>query len=322
MDIIVFQPDIVSIIAICIMIGALVVAYVKKWMITYALIIANFVVFILSVIFPIVIYNLGFQPLYLSLEFSPQLYTLFTSMFVHGGFAHIFGNMLIFFFIGMAFEQRIGRKKFLIIYLLTGVFGTLTHSLLNLDPENSSTLLIGASGAIFGIMGAFAFAYPRDEVVMPIPLGIIMILRRIKVIYAVLVFAVIETVIVWWESQSGIQSSTAHYAHIGGLVSGVVLAALLIKNRKIHTKSGETIYYDSYSPQKPRKIGFSNLQQLAETSEQKELLKRIETETLPQVRDVWLEHFLEKTKCPKCGEPLNHFNGKVWCEDCGFKTNY
>ena len=197
---------------------------------------------------------------------------------------------------------------------MTGVCGTLTHSLLNLG---SSTILVGASGAIFGIMGAFAFSYPRDEVVMPIPLGIIMILRRIKVIYAVMIFAVLETVIVMFD----VQDSTAHFAHIGGLVSGVIIAALLIKN-KTHTKLGETIYYDPHSPQKQRKIDFSNLRKLAETHEQIEMLKRIENETVPQVRDVWLEHFLEKTRCPKCGKTLSHFNGKIWCEECSFKTNY
>lgn len=329
MGLVILPIETVSIVAICIMIGALIVAYAKKWMMTYALIIANFVVFILTFIFQVqtpygnisvIVLDLGFRPIYLSLEYSPQLYTLFTSMFVHSGFLHIFGNMLIFFFIGMAFEQRVGWKKFLIIYLLTGVCGTLTHSLLNLG---SSTILVGASGAIFGIMGAFAFSYPRDEVVMPIPLGIIMILRRIKVIYAVLVFAALETIIVWWESLAGTQSSTAHYAHIGGLVSGVIIAALLIKNQGISRKaSGETIYYDSYSSQKQRKTDFSNLRKLAETREQTETLKRIENETVPQVRNVWLEHFLEKTKCPKCGKTLSHLNGKIWCEECGFKTTY
>jgi rhomboid protease GluP len=163
MGLVVFPIETVSIVAICIMIGALIVAYVKKWMMTYALIIANFVVFILTFIFQVqtlygnisvIVLDLGFSPVYLSFEYSPQLYTLFTSMFVHSGFLHIFGNMLIFFFIGMAFEQRVGWKKFLIIYLLTGICGALTHSLLNLG---SSTVLVGASGAIFGIMGAFAF---------------------------------------------------------------------------------------------------------------------------------------------------------------------
>ena len=319
MDVVILTIELVSAIAICIMIGALVIAYVKKLMMTYALIIANLIVFFLTFIFyNKIISNLGFRPIYLSFEYLPQIYTLFTSMFVHGGFAHILGNMLVFFFMGMAFEQRIGWKNFLIIYLLTGVCGTLTHSLLNLG---SDTPLIGASGAIFGILGAFAYSFPRDEVVMPIPLGIIMIFRRIKVIYAALLFAAIETFIVMFMSNA--QDNTAHFAHIGGLVSGVILAAILIGNRGIEKRdSSETVYYDSYLAQKPRKINFSNLKKLAKTKEQKEMLKRVENETVPQVRDIWLEHFLEKTKCPKCGEILNHFDKKIWCESCDFKTNY
>jgi len=97
MDIIVFPLGVPSIIAICIMIGALVIAYIKKYMMTYALIFANFFVFIITLIFPNVINELGFRPVYLLPEFSPQLYTLFTSMFIHGGFAHIIGNMFVFF---------------------------------------------------------------------------------------------------------------------------------------------------------------------------------------------------------------------------------
>jgi rhomboid family protein len=318
MDIVILPISLISIIAICVIIGTLVIAYAKKLLITYALIFANFIIFVISVIFPEVIYDLGFRPIYLSPEFIPQLYTLFTSMFIHGGFLHIIGNMLVFFFVGMAFEQRVGWKKFLTIYLVTGVCGALTHSLLNLG---SGIVLIGASGAIFGILGAFAFSYPRDEVVMPIPLGIIMIFRRIKVVYAVLIFAVMETVIVMLD----VQDTTAHFAHIGGLVSGVVLAAIIIKNKRTGTgniASAETIYYDSYSSPKLRKINFSVLRELATTPDLVDELKRIENETLPQVRDVWLEHFLERTKCPRCNKPFNHFDGKTWCEDCGFKIEY
>ena len=315
MDVVINSLSTPSILIICVMLGTLAVAYAKKWMMTYALIVSNIIIFVITMIYSNqVTYELGFRPIYLSLENSPQLYTIFTSMFIHGGFAHIFGNMLVFFFVGMAFEQRIGRNKFLIIYLLTGVCGTLTHSLFNLG---SVIPLIGASGAIFGIMGAFAFSYPRDEVVMPIPLGIIMILRRVKVIYAVLIFAAIETIIVWLD----VQDTTAHFAHLGGLIAGIVLAAILIKGKKTHTKKGETVYYDSYATQKPRKINFSNLDQLADTTKLREMLERIKNETIPQVREMWLERFIEKAVCPKCKNPLNHFDGKIWC-DCGFKTEY
>ena len=82
MDLVVLEIDPISIVAIFIMIGSLVLAYVKKWMMTYALMVANFIVFIISLIFymqtvygtvSIIIWDLGFRPIYLSLEYSPQL---------------------------------------------------------------------------------------------------------------------------------------------------------------------------------------------------------------------------------------------------------
>ncbi|GAH07135.1 unnamed protein product, partial [marine sediment metagenome] len=72
-----------------------------------------------------------------------------------------------------------------------------------------------------------------------------------------------------------------------------------------NTASAETIYYDSSYPPKLRKIDFSVLRELATTPDLVDELKRIENETLPQVRDVWLEHFLERTKCPRCTDQYN-----------------
>ena len=326
MEIIVFPIHAASIVAICIMVGSLIFAHTKKMMMTHAIIIANLLVFILTLLFqdeiigsPAGYVGLGFRPIYLSTTYFPQIYTLFTSMFIHGGFTHILGNMLIFFFMGTAFEQRIGWKKFLTIYLITGICGALTHSLFNLE---STTTLIGASGAIFGILGAFAFSYPKDEVVMPIPVGI-MLITRIKVIYAAIIFAGIETLIVWMD----IRDNTAHLAHLGGLISGILLAAILLnhagKTRNIQRSStGYHLYYEPTQFQRPSKIKLSNLEKLAENKEMKEILKRIESETLPQVRDIWIDHFLEKSRCPRCKKPLNFFDRKIWCENCGFKTDY
>jgi len=316
MDIIVSQINFISIICICIILFAILFAYLKKIMMTYTLIITNIIIFIISIINNNVIYDLGFRPIYLSLEYFPQIYTLFTSMFIHGGFLHIFGNMFVFLFMGMAFEDRIGWKNFLIIYLITGVCGALTHSFLNLG---SPVTLIGASGAIFGILGAFAYSYPRDEVVMPIPVGI-MLITRIKVLYAAIIFAVIETVIVMFD----VQDSTAHFAHLGGLVSGIILAALIIGNQGIKTKQSTktAIYHDLSQVPKSHQINFSNLRKLATTNELREELNRIENESVMQVRDAWLEHFLDKVVCPKCNKPLNHLNGKIWCEENHFNIKY
>jgi membrane associated rhomboid family serine protease len=330
----ILPQHIISIIIICIIPATLIVAYIKKIMMTYVLIIINFVIFVITLFYYTELISgfphfasielmeyvgLAFRPIYLSLEYFPQLYTLFTSMFLHGGFMHIIGNMIVFLFMGMAFEQRIGWKNFLVIYLITGICGALTHSLLNLG---SSIPLIGASGAIFGILGAFAYSYPRDEVVMPIPLGIIMVFRRIKVMYAAVLFAVLETVIVMFFS--GAQDSTAHFAHFGGLISGVFLAAFIIGKQGKKTKQYQAtaIYSDLSAIPNKKKINFSTLRKLAITTELRELLNRIENETVLQVRDIWLEHFLEKTTCPICGKPLSHSRRKIWCEDDHIKMEY
>lgn len=309
-----FPPSAVSLIAIGIMIGTIVVAYLKKISLTYSIIIGNFFVFLISLFFSTEIINeLGFRPIYLKLELLPNIYTLFTSMFVHSDFLHILGNMFVFFFMGIAFEQRIGAKKFLLIYLITGVCGALTHSLLNID---SPIPLIGASGAIFGILGAFAYSYPRDEIVMPVPIGI-MFIMRIKVIYATILFAVFETIVVMFS----VQDSTAHFAHLGGLASGVVLAAVLLRNRE-QTPTASKHPLEYMEIKKGDTINFSHLTNLVKTPEEKKILQRIEKENVLQVRDIWLDHFLEKITCPVCNRPLNHLDRKIWCEQNHFQTDY
>jgi len=340
---------VISLIAIVIMIAGLIFAIIKKTLITYGIIFANFLVFILTLVFEndilgatyvnldesriiIETAGLGFRPMYLTPEYAHQFYTIFTSMFVHAGFLHILGNMLIFFFMGIAFEQRIGWKKFIIIYILTGIFAALTQSIINMMapanlPADEAGLqllmnggaipLVGASGAIFGIIGAFAFSYPRDEVVMPIPMPLVIIMK-IKVIYAAIIFAVMETVIVLWNNQTDF---TAHYAHLGGLVSGFILAAIIIRG-KTHTIKGKTIYFDPYQERPPLNVDFTHLEQLADTPELKEILERVKLETVAQVQNIWLGHFFEKIKCPQCKNSLKHSDGKLWCTNCDYKTSY
>ncbi|PNX52866.1 MAG: hypothetical protein BV458_07405 [Thermoplasmata archaeon M9B2D] len=316
MEIVFLAPSFISFVALAIMIGTLVVAYIKKITLTYAIIIGNFFVFLISLFFRTqIISELGFRPIYLSLEYFPNTYTLFTSMFVHSDFLHILGNMFVFFFMGVAFEQRIGPKKFLLIYLITGVCGALTHSFLNIG---SAIPLVGASGAIFGILGAFAYAYPKDEVVMPVPIGI-MFIMRIKVIYAAILFAILETVIVTFS----VSDNTAHFAHLGGLASGVVLAAVLIGKRAEKAASlNRTGPLDYMQIRKTDSINFSHLKQLVKTPEMNKILQRVEKEDVLQVRDMWLDHFLEKATCPVCNRPLNHFDRRIWCEKDHFQIDY
>jgi len=299
-------------IAIAIIVLSLVIAWIRKLPLSYALIISNFLVFALALIpgYDQVI-ELGFQPAYLQTNF-PRLYTLFTSMFVHAGIVHILGNMFVFFFMGIAFEERIGRGKFLLIYLVTGVCGALAFSVVNLG---STVVLIGASGAIFGVMGGFAYAYPWDEIVMPIPVGI-MIITKIKVLYAAIIFSLMETVLV----VIGTQDSVAHYAHFGGLISGIVLTAVLVRGQTEHLK--KPIQRNPYGERvKPDSLNLEGLRPLATTPELTSILQRVEKEDVSQARDMWLDHFFDKTRCPVCGKPLQHEGHRVWCYEGHYQVD-
>jgi membrane associated rhomboid family serine protease len=307
--------SILSWIAILIILVCLGVAWWRKIPISYAIIISNFLVFGITLFSPQVIEQLGFRPVYLQPQFLPQIYTLFTSMFVHAGILHILGNMFIFFFMGIAFEDKIGRGKFLLIYLVTGVIGALVFVVLPLGPPvEPTTLLVGASGAIFGILGGFAYAYPWDEVVMPVPIGI-MIIMRIKVLYASIIFVAFETLLVILSPGDG----TAHAAHFGGLISGIVLAAILVHGSTEHLKKpSERNRYGER--EKPEAVNIETLRPLATTPELQTMLAKISKEDVPQVRDLWLDHFFEKARCPVCGKPLQHEERRVWCYEGHFQA--
>ena len=313
MELTFFPISIISMISILIIIISILIGIYKKLLMTYILIISNFIIFIFARVFLDVVLDLGFRPVYLSIQYFPNIYTIITSMFIHFEFLHIIGNMFVFFFIGMAFEHRVGWKNFIIIYLISGICAALTHSIIYLGSE---VLLIGASGAIFGIMGAFAFSYPRDEVVMPIPVGFFMILRKIKVIYAVLIFAAIETVIVL----IGYQDNTAHFAHLGGLVGGVILAAIIIRGKKSYISDRNNQYYDPVTKQEYIDYDISKLRPYASNDNLNKILDGIEVETLPQVKQLWIDHFIEKIKCPKCNNKLKLNKKTVYCEKCGYKN--
>ncbi|HHH80226.1 MAG TPA: rhomboid family intramembrane serine protease [Thermoplasmatales archaeon] len=289
-----------SMVAMVLMVSVLLIAYLKKVTMTFAIILANLLVFFISSVYTKeILVELGFSPIYLSQGYTLNLFTLFTSMFVHAGYLHILGNMLVLFFIGTAFEQRVGSKRFLTIYLITGVCGALTFSLVN---WGSPTLLVGASGAIFGILGAFAAAYPRDEVMMPIPVGV-MFITRMKVVTAAIIFAIFETLLVFLSPY--LQDNTAHFAHLGGLVSGMILAMLLVKEKRM---TRETISFN-----------VDVLKEFAETPEQFSILEKIKNERIPEVKRLWLNRFMETTRCPKCGTHLSLTKNGVVCKNCGFR---
>jgi len=319
MGIVIAPLSSVSIICILVMIVVPIIFYYKKWMMVYGLIFANFIVFFISLVFTKeVIGELAFKPAYLTVEQFPQIYTLFTSAFLHSTYSvfHIIFNVFMFILIAPNFENRIGAKKFLAIYLLTGVCAALTHALISplLDASFDPNIrLIGASGAISGILGAYAVSYPKDRVYFPI-----MIIIRMPVIYAGIIFLSVQTLYTF----GGGDPSVAYLAHIGGFISGIVIGAILIRRKDEFDRPIGKRTYDYYTDEKLRKIDFSKLKELATTPELKEILKKIENEEIPQARDMWLDHFLEKARCPVCNSSLTVSGKNISCEKCDFKTKY
>jgi rhomboid family protein len=155
--------------------------------------------------------------------FHPDLgFRVVTSMFLHGGWAHIIGNMLYLWIFGDNVEDRLGHARYLVFYLLCGWAATYTHILA--DP--TSTLpSIGASGAIAGVLGAYITLYPHARVIALLPLGIFAHTFEIPAFFF-LGFWFLQQFLMGSLSLSEATSQTggvAWWAHIGGFVAGLVL---------------------------------------------------------------------------------------------------
>lgn len=155
----------------------------------------------------------------------PVYLTLITSMFMHGGIAHIFGNMLFLFIFGDNIEDRLGHIRYLIFYLVCGVLSGLAHVLTTAalaggDPAALLIPSLGASGAISGVLGAYILLFPTNRVVvllgwfaMPMPAFIAIGLW--------FVFQIISGLGVLGSGSQ--QGGVAYAAHIGGFIAGLLL---------------------------------------------------------------------------------------------------
>ncbi len=154
----------------------------------------------------------------------PELATLITSQFLHGGLLHIAGNMLFLWTFGDNIEHDLGHVKFLFFYLLCGVLAGLTHWFFGMQ---SAAPTVGASGAIAGVMGAYLIKYPRAKIVTLLPLFIIWTTVRIPAVFF-LGFWFVQQAISSVASL-GIQeaSGVAYWAHAGGFIFGAILGPML-----------------------------------------------------------------------------------------------
>jgi len=152
------------------------------------------------------------------LALIPAGMTIFTSLFLHGGFMHLAGNMLYLWIFGNNVEDAMGHGRFIVFYLLCGVAAVFGQVLQNPDSEIP---MIGASGAISGVLGAYLLLYPRARVLVVIPLGIFLQLIRLPALWVLGFWFVLQLINSALTSSEG--GGVAWYAHIGGFIAGMLL---------------------------------------------------------------------------------------------------
>ncbi|MCS7105787.1 MAG: rhomboid family intramembrane serine protease [Candidatus Aenigmarchaeota archaeon] len=178
------------------------------------------------VLIPEVYLKYGFIPSRFSLFSFSSIATIFTSMFLHGGLDHIFGNMWYLWIFGDNVEDKLGKIKFLLLYFLSGIAATFLHYLTNL---NSEVPAIGASGAISGILGSYFVLFPRERVLTRFGYAFVRIPAFIVIGFWFFIQFLFGTI----SFLGGIGSGIAFFAHVGGFIFGFAFTFLLRKMEKI-----------------------------------------------------------------------------------------
>ncbi|HVT92200.1 MAG TPA: rhomboid family intramembrane serine protease [Bryobacteraceae bacterium] len=155
-----------------------------------------------------------------------HLSTLFTCMFLHGGWLHILGNMWFLWIFGKGIEDLIGHGRFLFFYLACGVLAGLTHVALNIGSDVPT---IGASGAIAGVMGAYLVKFPRARIVTLVPIFIFFTTLEIPAVFLLLYWFAIQFFSGYGSIAGHIYGgdNTAWFAHIGGFVAGMLVILMM-----------------------------------------------------------------------------------------------
>lgn len=166
--------------------------------------------------------------------FGDGLTGLLSSMFLHGGFLHLAGNMLFLWIFGDNVEDALGHGRFLLLYLGSGVLAALLQGLL---ATTSLVPMVGASGAIAGVLGAYLVLYPHARVVTLVPLFLLFPLVEVPAFVFLLLWFLLQ----FWQGSAALVGAgkagaaaggVAWWAHVGGFAAGILLLALLKPRRR------------------------------------------------------------------------------------------
>lgn len=302
-----------SLIAIAVIVAALLYSWWRKALLTLTITVACCILFGLEVatgnaiwadlsvyhdVPPLVVFTP--TPVILVLPpFSPP-WAFVTYQFLHANLVHLLFNLLAFVLIAPVFEERIGSFRFGVLYFAGGIVGGVGFLLLNFS---GGVLLVGASASISAIFGAYGRLYPRDRVQLffPIP-G----LPAVPMIDVVIGFLVLETALSFFGGFTAFFGTVAWEAHVIAMVFGLAVAPLVMR---IPVGRRQTLKPVSLAAWRP----------LATTPELLSFLEEAQRADLPEIRDAWMEQFVNAMRCPRCGGPVKRSVGR-FSSPCGWKA--
>lgn len=191
-----------------------------------AILVANIIVFIWQLLDPNGQMHIEYAFVPADFFAGRNLINLLTSMFMHGDIVHITMNMWFFIIITDNCEHAMGHVLYIITYFVSGFFGTLLHALSTLIwPVLTTIPSLGASGAIFGLMGVYLILYSGNKFYLPSATGNSM--RKVSAGYFILTYFIAElSYAIYSLLDPFAVGSTAHFAHVGGFIAGAIIAGI------------------------------------------------------------------------------------------------
>ncbi len=179
------------------------------------------------------VYQFGLTPIRffwgLQNNLADAVIPVFTSMFLHGGWLHLIGNMWFLYIFGDNVEDRVGHVAYIFFYLLCGIGSALTQTFLQ---ANSNIPMVGASGAIAGVLGAYFMLYPHSRILTLVPIFIFLQIMEIPAVVFLFFWFLWQFIQGALAASTPAQGGVAWWAHIGGFVVGLVLIFFFKKREK------------------------------------------------------------------------------------------
>ncbi len=238
-------------------------------------------------------------------------HTLISAGFLHsqGDLTHVLGNVIILALVGVPLEQRLGRGRFAVVYIVGLLGGSMCWTAFN---SGSTTMALGASGAAFGLLGGYLSGWPKDEIPFPI-----LLIRPWPVVLIALLYFGMELIRALSTMQSGQSSGIAHMAHIGGFVAAYALLPLIARGGPVELgvvdggPSGQDVVSSRLRRMKSSMVDLEDLTDpwtergFAIPKHLREPFKNLlQAGDEPETRIAWMEHIADAGTCPVCDSDL------------------